>query len=126
MNLKDSPSMFLLNAISALSVGKDGHSTPPHTNPKSPQPKGFTNLKDCTQILQKIRMIPLRISGGYPPDITGSNDAFWENGLPAPYGHLIFQTAQLFIVWNMLSKSIEGVFTSTIKPWVGHKIGELG
>jgi hypothetical protein len=52
--------------------------------------------------------------------------AFWENGLPAPYGHLIFQTAQVFTLWNMLSKSIKEVFTSTVKPWVGHKIGGLG
>jgi hypothetical protein len=71
-------------------------------------------------------MIPLWISGGYPPGITRSNDAgIFGNGLPEPYGHLIFQTAQVFTLWNMLSKSIKEVFMSIVKPWVGHKIGEV-
>jgi hypothetical protein len=36
-------------------------------NPKSPQPNGFTKLQDRNQILLKIRLIPLGISGAYPP-----------------------------------------------------------
>jgi hypothetical protein len=75
-------------------------------NPKSPQPKGFTKLQDCNQFLLKILLIPLWISGGYPPGITRSNDAsILESVLPAIYGHLTFQTSQqVFTLWKMFSK----------------------
>jgi len=99
--------MFLLNAISALGVGRRIHiPLHPHMNPKSPQPFGFTKLQDRNQILLKILFIPLWISGGYPPGITVSNDtSILESELPAIYGHLTFQTAQqVFTLWKMLSK----------------------
>jgi hypothetical protein len=90
-------------------------------NPKSPQPKGFTKLQDRNQILLKILLIPLWISGGYPPGITGSNDAsILESGLPTICGHLTFQTAQqVFTLWKMLSKYSleyqEGLYTNSSK-----------
>jgi hypothetical protein len=90
---------------SVLKVWEEG-TTLHSMNPKTPQPKGFTKLHDGNQILLNILLIPMWISGGYPPGITGSNDAsILESGLPAIYGHLTFQTAQqVFILWKMLSK----------------------
>jgi hypothetical protein len=85
-NLKDSLSMFLLNAISAQGVGRRIH-TPlhPHMNPKTPQPKGFTKLQDCNQILLNTSGCPWPKATVKPP--------VWNPGpkieIPHPENHIL-------------------------------------
>ncbi len=82
------------------------HSTPPSHEPKKPTAKWLYQASRPQSHFTKYSLIPLWTSGGYPPRITGSNDAsILESGLPSIYGHLTFQTAQQVLkLWKMLSE----------------------